>query len=76
MPQYDNRIHRAHVVMSDSSTGKITVNIPGKFGNSETVDVSFFGREEHPFENDWVVPNIGDNIIVCQEDEEIGRAHV
>jgi hypothetical protein len=70
MPQYDDRIHHAHVVTSDSSTGKITVNIPGKFGNSETVDVSFIGREKHDANSKWLVPAAGDSIIVCQEDED------
>ncbi len=70
MPQYDNRIHHAHVVTSDSSTGKVTVNLPGKFGNSETVDVSFIGREKHDANSKWLVPAAGDSIIVCQEDED------
>jgi len=70
MPQYDDRIHRASVVTSDSTTGRITVRVPGKFGNNEAIDVSFTGREEHDANNKWLVPAAGDSIIVCQEDED------
>ena len=70
MPQYDDRIHRAHVVTSDSATGRITVKLPGKFGNQEVLDISFTGREIHAANSKWLVPAAGDNIIVCQEDED------
>ena len=70
MPQYDDRIHRASVVTSDSTTGRITVRVPGKFGNNEAIDVSFTGREEHDANSKWLVPAAGDSIIVCQEDED------
>ena len=70
MPPYDDRIHHAQVVTSDSATGKVTVKLPGKFGNSETVDVSFTGREKHDANLKWLVPDAGDSIIVCQEDSD------
>ena len=70
MPQYDDRIHRAHVVSSDSATGRVTVKLPGLTGNSETLDVSFTGREKHAANDKWLVPAAGDSIIVCQEDED------
>ena len=70
MPQYDDRIHRASVVTSDSATGRITVRVPGKFGNMETIEVSGYGREKHTANDKWLVPAAGDNIIVCQEDED------
>ena len=65
-----SQIHRAIVQYSSTTTGEIQVIIPSVTGNDTTVPISFFGRKEHPFENDWVVPNIGDTIIVCREDED------
>ena len=65
-----SQIHRAIVQYSSTATGEIQVIIPSVTGNETTVPISFFGRKEHPFENDWVVPNIGDTIIVCREDED------
>ncbi len=65
-----SQIHRAIVQYSSTATGEIQVIIPSVTGNDTTVPISFFGRKEHPFENDWVVPNIGDTIIVCREDED------
>jgi hypothetical protein len=70
MPQYDSRIHRASVVTSNAATGKVTVKVPGLIGNSETLDVSFTGREKHAANDKWLVPAAGDSIIVCQEDED------
>ena len=65
-----SQIHRAVVQYSSNTTGEIQVIIPSVTGNDTTVPISFFGRKEHPFENDWVVPSIGDTIIVCREDED------
>ena len=65
-----SQIHRAIVQYSSTATGEIQVIIPSVTGNETTVPISFFGRKAHPFENDWVVPNIGDTIIVCREDED------
>ena len=70
MPQSDDRIHRAHVVTSDSSTGKVTVKLSGLTGNTETLDVSSTGREIHAANSKWLVPAAGDSIIVCQEDAD------
>lgn len=70
MLQYDDRVHRAHVVTSDSATGKVTVKLPGLTGNKATIDVSFTGREIHAANSKWLVPAAGDRIIVCQEDAD------
>ena len=70
MLQYDDRVHRAHVVTSDSATGKVTVKLPGLTGNKATIDVSFTGREIHAANSKWLVPDAGDSIIVCQEDAD------
>jgi hypothetical protein len=64
------QIHRAVVQYSSTSTGEIQVVIPSVTGLTTSVPVSYFGREAHPFENDWVVPNVGSSIVVCREDED------
>ena len=71
-PLYDSfsQIHRAVVQYSSTTTGEIQVVIPSVTGIYTTVPISYYGREAHPFENDWVVPNVGDTIIVCREDED------
>jgi len=76
IPQTDSihgstsQIHRAIVQYSSTTTGEIQVIIPSVTGLDTTVPVSYFGREAHPFENDWVVPNVGSSIVVCREDED------
>ncbi len=65
-----SQIHRAIVQYSSTTTGEIYVIIPAVTGLDTSVPVSYFGREAHPFENDWVVPNVGSSIIVCREDED------
>ena len=65
-----SQIHRAVVQYSSTTTGDIEVIIPSVTGLGTTVPISFFGREAHPFENDWVVPNVGSTIVVCREDED------
>ena len=65
-----SQIHRAVVQYSSTTTGEIHVIIPTVTGLDTSIPVSYFGREAHPFENDWVVPNVGASIIVCREDED------
>ena len=65
-----SQIHRAVVQYSSTTTGDIEVIIPSVTGLGTTVPISFFGREAHPIENDWVVPNVGSTIVVCREDED------
>jgi hypothetical protein len=65
-----SQIHRAVVQYSSTTTGEIHVIIPAVTGLDTSIPVSYFGREAHPFENDWVVPNVGASIIVCREDED------
>ncbi len=66
----ESQIHRALVQYSSTATGEIQVIIPSVTGLTSTVPISYFGREAHPFENDWVVPNVGSSIVVCREDED------
>ena len=65
-----SQVHRAIVSYSSTTTGEIRVIIPSVTGLDTEVPVSYYGREAHPFALDWVVPNVGANIIVAREDED------
>lgn len=57
--------HRALVTYSDFNTGEIRVKIPAVTGQSE-VSISYIGRK--PRNGIWIVPEIGDQIIVSADD--------
>ena len=55
--------HRAIVNYSDSTTGDIHVKIPSVTGLNSVIALSKIGRKEP-----WVVPDIGEQIIVTSDD--------
>lgn len=61
-------VHRALVTYSDSSTGEIRVKIPAVVGTSEC-SISYIGRARQ--HGSWVVPNIGEQIIVSADDPNL-----
>lgn len=61
-------VYRALVTYSDSSTGDIRVKIPAVTGLSE-VPLSTIGRA--PSDGTWVVPEVGSQIIVSADDENM-----
>ena len=69
-PPTDSQIHRAKVIASDSATGEIKAMIPSVTGLTGAVPVSFWGRELHIANSKWLVPDVGDTIVVCREDED------
>jgi hypothetical protein len=69
-PPTDSQIHRAKVIASDSSTGEIKAMIPSVTGLGGTVPVTMWGREIHAANSKWLVPAVGDTIVVCREDED------
>lgn len=56
-------VHRALVTFSDSTTGEIRVKIPSLLGVDSEVSISYIGRK-----SPWVVPAIGDQIVVTSDD--------
>ena len=58
-------VHRALVTYSDSSTGEIRVKIPAVVGLSD-VSISYIGRSKQ--HGAWVVPAVGEQIIVSADD--------
>ena len=61
-------VHRALVTYVNSSTGEIRVKIPAVTGQSE-VSISYIGRAKQ--HGAWVVPAIGEQIIVSADDEDM-----
>lgn len=59
-------VHRALVTYSNERTGEIRVKIPAVIGNNTEVSISRIGR--HKFNNIWVVPAMGEQIIVSADD--------
>lgn len=61
-------VHRALVTYASSSTGEIRVKVPAVTGQSE-VSISYIGRvKQH---GAWVVPAVGEQIIVSADDEDM-----
>jgi len=69
-PPTDSMIHRAKVQYSNSATGEIQVIIPSVTSKTGVVPVTLWGREIHAANSKWLVPDVGDNIVVCREDED------
>ena len=59
-------IHRALVTYSSSTTGEIRVKIPALLGADSEVPISYVGRKVP-----WVVPTIGDQIVVTSDDTNL-----
>lgn len=60
--------HRALVTYSNERTGEIRVKVPAITGKAE-LSISYIGR--HKFNEIWIVPNIGEQIVVSADDEEL-----
>lgn len=60
--------HRALVTYSNERTGEIRVKVPAVTGTAE-LSISYVGRSQ--FNGIWVVPYIGDQIVVSADDEEL-----
>ena len=69
-PPTDSMIHRAKVQYSNSATGEIQVIIPSVTSTTGVVPVTMWGRESHAANSKWLVPDVGDTIVVCREDED------
>lgn len=62
-------VHRALVTYSNERTGEIRVKIPAVIGNNTEVSISRVGR--HKSNNIWVVPAMGEQIIVSADDDNM-----
>lgn len=72
MSTFSAPVYRAIVTYSNSSTGQIVVRIPALTGASSTVELSKIGRSSA---NDyWVVPRVGEQIIVTADDSNFTNA--
>jgi len=69
-PLTDSMIHRAKVQYSDSATGEIQVIIPSVTSKTGVVPITLWGRKSHAANSKWLVPAVGDTIVVCREDED------
>ena len=69
-PPIDSMIHRAKVQYSNSATGEIQAIIPSVTSQTGVVPVTMWGREIHAANSKWLVPDVGDTIVVCREDED------
>jgi hypothetical protein len=63
-------IHRAKVQYSNSATGEIQVIIPSVTSKTGVVPITLWGRKSHAANSKWLVPAVGDTIVVCREDED------
>ena len=62
-------VHRALVTYSNRVTGEIRVKIPVLLGFDSEVALSTIGRKET--NGSWVVPSVGDQIVVSADDENM-----
>ena len=65
---FQSIVHRALVTYSNSANGEIRVKIPAVTGQSE-VYISYIGRAKQ--HGAWVVPAVGEQIIVSADDEHM-----
>jgi hypothetical protein len=64
-------VYRALVTYSNENTGEIRVKVPSVFGVSQDVAISYIGRSSS---NDfWVVPKIGEQIVVTTDDKNFSN---
>lgn len=64
---YPQQLHRALVTYSNERTGEIRVKIPALTGLAE-VSISYVGRKTR--NSIWIVPAVGDQIIVGGDDQD------
>ena len=63
---FSSPVYRAIVTYSNSSTGDIKVRIPALAGVLDIVALSTIGRSA--YNGSWVVPAIGEQIVVTADD--------
>lgn len=63
--------YRALVTYSNSSTGEIRVRIPSVSGIASDLPISFIGRKKRS--GSWVVPAIGEQIVVTADDANLSN---
>jgi hypothetical protein len=64
-------VHRATVTFADKNTGEIRVKIPQILGNNSEVSISRLTRAK--YNGVWVVPNVGDQIVVSADDAHMSN---
>jgi hypothetical protein len=64
-------VHRATVTFADKNTGEIRVKIPQILGNNSEVSISRLTRAK--YNGIWVVPNVGDQIVVSADDAHMSN---
>ena len=69
-PLTDSMIHSPKVQYSNSATGEIQVIIPSVTSKTGVVPITLWGRKSHAANSKWLVPAVGDTIVVCREDED------
>jgi phage baseplate assembly protein gpV len=68
---FNNPVYRATVTYSNSSTGDIKVRIPALSGVLDVVSLSTIGRSA--YNGSWVVPVIGEQIVVTADDGNLSN---
>jgi len=68
---FSNPVHRAIVTYSDASTGEIKVRIPALSGVHDVVSLSKIGRSA--YNGSWIVPVIGEQIVVTADDPNLSN---
>lgn len=64
-------VYRALVTYSDERTGEILVKIPSVTGINSVIPITYIGR--YSTNKIWVVPNIGDQIVVSADDHNLSN---
>jgi hypothetical protein len=62
-------VYRALTTYSNPQTGEIRVKIPSILGNASEVSITYIGRAK--YNGVWVVPNVGDQIVVSADDHNM-----
>lgn len=66
---FNNPVYRAIVTYSSSVSGEIKVRIPALSGVLDVVSLSTIGRSA--YNGSWVVPAIGEQIVVTADDSNL-----
>lgn len=66
---FNNPVYRATVTYSNSANGDIKVRIPALSGVVDVVALSTIGRSA--YNGSWVVPAIGEQIVVTADDANL-----
>lgn len=67
----DPTSYRALVTYANEDTGEIRVKIPALIGDQSEVTISYVGRT--PYNNVWVVPQVGSQIVVTFDDHNLSN---